>query len=61
MGTARGYEIRIAGIGLAALAVLAALVAIWAASTLSAQLRSHTRGTPVTQSVGGSLGVLEHS
>lgn len=59
MGTAREHEIRIVGIGLAALAVLAALVAIWAASTLSAQLRSDARSTPVTQ--GGSLGVLGHS
>ena len=61
MGTAREHEIRLMGLGLAALALLAAIVAIWAGSTLSAQLRSHTPSTPVTQGSGASLGVLEHS
>ena len=49
------------GFGLAALALLAAIVAIWAGSSLAAQLRSHTPSTPVTQRSGASLGVLEHS
>jgi hypothetical protein len=61
MGTAREHEIRLMGFGLAAMALLAAIVAIWAGSTLSAQLRSHARSTPVTQSADGSLGLLEHS
>jgi hypothetical protein len=61
MGTAREHEIRIVGFGLAALAVLAALLAVWAGSTLGAELRSHARSAPVTQGAGGSLGVLEHS
>ena len=59
MGTAREHEIRLMGLGLAALALLAAIVAIWAGSTLTAQLRSHTPSTPVTQ--GSALGVLAHS
>ena len=43
MGSAKAkeQEIRIVGIGLAALAVLAALLAIWLAVAISGQLRSH--------------------
>ena len=61
MGTAKEHEIRLMGFGLAAVALLAAIVAIWAGSTLTAQLRSHTPGAPVTQGAGASLGVVERS
>ena len=55
---AKEHEIRIVGIGLAALAVLAALLAIWVAVAISGQLRSHAPGP---QGQGTSLGaVLEH-
>ena len=57
MGSAKAkeHEIRIVGIGLAALAVLAALLAIWAAAAISGQLRSHAPGP---QGQGASLGAV---
>ena len=45
-GTAKEHEIRIMGFGLAALAVLAALLAIWARLRSAAQLRSHAPSPP---------------
>ena len=59
-GKAREHETRIMGLGLA-LAMLVALLAIWFAATLGAQLRSHAQGTPGTQGSSSSLGVLERS
>jgi len=57
-GKARESEIRVMGLGLAALAVLAALVAIWVASSAGNVLRSPaTGGTPVTQGSAATLGL----
>ena len=43
-GKAREHEIRIMGLGLAALAVLATFLAVWFAASLGAQLRSQRLG-----------------
>ena len=57
-GKARESEIRVMGLGLAALAVLAALVAIWVASSVGNVLRSPAPGgTPVTQGSAATLGL----
>jgi hypothetical protein len=62
MGTAKEHEIRIVGYGLATLAVLAAVLAIWAAAAVSDKVRSHSPSAPVTQSSGGALvGSLDRS
>jgi len=60
-GKAREHEVRIMGLGLAALAVLATFLAIWFAASLGAQLRSHTSNAPVTGASGGAslIGSLE--
>jgi hypothetical protein len=60
-GKAREHEIRIMGLGLAALAVLAAFLAFWFAASLGAQLRSHASDAPVTGASGGAtlVGSLE--
>lgn len=49
------------GLGLAALAVLAAFLAFWFAASLGAQLRSHASDAPVTGASGGAtlVGSLE--
>lgn len=49
------------GLGLAALAVLAALLAIWLAASLGDRLRAPAQGTPVTQGAGAPPGLLERS
>ena len=57
-GKAREHEVRIMGLGLAALAVLAVFVAIWVAATVGNQLRAPASGgASVTQSSGGPLGL----
>ncbi|MCZ7587278.1 MAG: hypothetical protein M5U27_00120 [Gaiella sp.] len=56
-GKAREHEVRIMGLGLAALAVLATLLAVWFSASLGDRLRVPTQGTPVTQSSGGPLGL----
>jgi hypothetical protein len=53
-GKAREHEVRIMGLGLAALAVLATLVAIWLGASLAAQLRSHASDATVTSGSSGS-------
>lgn len=53
-GKAREHEVRIMGLGLAAVAVLATLLAIWFAATLGAQLRSHASNAPMTGAAGGA-------
>jgi nitrogen fixation/metabolism regulation signal transduction histidine kinase len=59
-GKAREHEVRIMGLGLAALAVLALLVAIWVAVSIGNQLRAPASGgASVTQSSSGPLGLLE--
>jgi hypothetical protein len=62
-GKAREHEVRIMGLGLAALAVLAVLVAIWVAASLGNQVRSPAPGSgaSVTQNSSGPLGLLESS
>ena len=56
-GKAREHEVRVMGLGLAALAVLAALLAIWFAASLGDRLRAPAQGAPVTQSSSGPLGI----
>lgn len=62
MGSAREHEIRIMGAALAALAVLAAFLAIWAATSIGDRLRSPAPNASMTQSSSGQLGIgaLEH-
>ena len=50
MGTAREHEVRVVGLALAALAVLAAFLAIWAASQIGDMLRAPAANASVTQS-----------
>jgi hypothetical protein len=45
------------GAALAALAVLAAFLAIWAATSIGDRLRSPAPNASVTQSSGGQLGI----
>ena len=45
------------GLGLAALALLATLLAIWVAASLGDRLRMPAEGSPVTQSSSAPLGV----
>ena len=52
-GKAREHEVRIMGLGLAALAVLATFLAVWFAASLGTQLRSHASDAPVTGTSGG--------
>ena len=47
-GKAREHEVRIMGLGLAALAMLATAAAVWFAISLGAQLRSHVSDASVT-------------
>ena len=57
-GKAREHEVRIMGLGLAALAVLAVFVAIWVAAAVGNQLRAPASGgASVTPSSGGPLGL----
>ena len=52
-GKAREHEIRIMGIGLAALALLAAVAALWVASAIGDQLHAPSLGgAQVSQSSG---------
>ena len=52
-GKAREHEVRIMGIGLAALALLAAVAALWVASAVGDHLRAPSLGgAPVSQSSG---------
>jgi len=53
-GKAREHEVRVMGVGLAALAVLATFLAIWLATALGAQLRSDASNASVTSGSGGS-------
>ncbi|HEX3290651.1 MAG TPA: hypothetical protein VHR46_04595 [Gaiella sp.] len=53
-GKAREHEVRVMGLGLAAVAVLATFVAIWLAASLGAQLRSHASDAPVSGASGGA-------
>lgn len=51
-GKAREHEIRVMGIGLAALALLAAVAAFWAASSVIHRVRAPlSNGADVTQAV----------
>ena len=52
-GQAREHEVRVMGLGLAAVAVLATFVAIWLATSLGAQLRSHASDASVNGASGG--------
>lgn len=52
-GKAREHEVRVMGLGLAAVAVLATFVAIWFAASLGAQLRSHASDASVNGASGG--------
>jgi hypothetical protein len=52
-GKARVHEVRIMGLGLAAVAVLATFLAIWLAASVGAQLRSHASDAPVTGAADG--------
>ena len=51
-GRAREHEVRVMGLGLAAVAVLATFLAIWFAVSLGTQLRSHASDASVSD--GGS-------
>ena len=52
-GKAREHEVRVMGIGLAALALLAAVAALWVASAVGDHLRTPALGgTQVSQSSG---------
>ena len=52
-GKAREHEVRIMGLGLAALALLAAIAALWVASAVGDHLRPPALGgTQVSQSSG---------
>jgi len=53
-GRAREHEVRVMGLGLAAVAVLATFLAIWLATSLGAQLRSHAFDSSVTSTSGGT-------
>ena len=53
-GKAREHEVRVMGLGLAALAVLAAAAAVWFAISLGAQLRSHASDASVTSGSGAT-------
>ena len=53
-GRAREHEVRVMGLGLAAVAVLATFLAIWLATSLGAQLRSHASDASVTSGSGAT-------
>jgi len=53
-GRAREHEVRVMGLGLAAVAVLTTFLAIWLATSLGAQLRSHASDASVTNTSGGT-------
>ena len=53
-GRAREHEVRVMGLGLAAVAVLATFLAIWLATSLGAQLHSHASDASVTSTSGGT-------
>ena len=61
-GKAREHEVRIMGVGVAALALLAAAAAVWFAISLGAQLRSHASDASVTGGSGAAtlVGSLDH-
>ena len=63
MGNAREHEVRLMGLGLAALAVLATLLVIWFGATLRAQLPSHGTDASVGRGASGPslVGSLERS
>ena len=54
-GKAREHEVRIMGLGLAALAMLAAAAAVWFTISLGTQLRSHASDAAVTSGSGATL------
>ena len=57
-GKAAEREVRLMGLVLAAIAVLAVLMAIWVAAAIGNQLRAPAPGgASVTQSSGGPLGL----
>lgn len=58
-GKAREHEVRIMGLGLAALAVLAAVTVFWLASAIGGQLRTPAPNAYAEQS-GSSGVVLDH-
>ena len=53
-GRAREHEVRVMGLGLAAVAVLTTFLAIWLATSLGAQLRSHASDASVTSTSGST-------
>ena len=53
-GKAREHEIRIMGIGLAALALLAAVAALWVASAVGEQLHAADAGGPAVTQVSSA-------
>ena len=61
-GKAREHEVRIMGVGVAALAMLAAAAAVWFAISLGAQLRSHASDASVTGGSGAAtlVGSIDH-
>ena len=56
-GKAREHEVRVMGLGLAALAVLATFLAIWFAASVGAHLRAHAPEAPMTHGASGPLGL----
>jgi hypothetical protein len=61
-GKAREHEVRIMGVGVAALAMLAAAAAVWFAISLGAQLRSHASDASGTGGSGAAtlVGSIDH-
>ncbi len=56
-GRAREHEVRLMGLGLAALALLAATLAIWVAAAVADHVRAPAQsGAAVTQGTRGPLG-----
>ena len=53
-GKAREHEVRIMGIGLAALALLAAVAALWAVSAFGEQFHLPTQGGPAVTQVSSA-------
>ena len=53
-GKAREHEVRIMGIGLAALALLAAVAALWVASAVGDHLRTPAQGGPAVTQVSSA-------
>ena len=61
MGKEREQQIHGTMVGMAALALLAALVATFIALTVGSNLRGLLDGAPVPQGAPGSVGIVEHS